>query len=1134
MLTPMKLRLVLSFVWLLISSAAVFAQTAQLSGRVTDPSQAVIVNATVLVTNLETGIKREVKTNEDGYFTAPLLTRGNYRIEVRQGGFKGAIRDNIALDEGAAVRSDFVLEIGAVSDSVEVSGAAPLLETDRPTLSTVITNQKILDLPTAGRNPLQFALLVPGVRAVGLFGDLPVSAFDGSRASIGGGSPSGNNYMVDGIAAENFTSGGLQTPLSVDATEEFRIIVRNPSAEYGRTGGGIINLISKSGTNEFHGSVYEFHRNENINANDFFSNRAGRPKNPLVFNQYGATVGGPIKKDKTFFFFNWERFTDRRLTRAFRTVPTSLERNGDFSQTRDNQNRPVEIFNPFTTRPNPANPANRLRDQFPNNIIPASLVSPSARAIMRYYPAANTQGAAFTNANNFLGEGSAPQTKNIYGIRTDHYFTPLRRLAGRYTYDWTFRGSANLFDNVGEISNSDLPFRRDSAMLNYSDALKPNLLLELRTGLNRYAANRVPRSLGFDFTEIGLPARINSQVQMRAFPTIRPADIAGLGTGADDALIQANYAYSYVGALTWIRGKQTIKMGSENRVYQLNNTQISGADVLSLNFNRAYTQGPDPNRVASNVGYGAASLMLGTPASGNIGRWATSTYTAKNYALYIQDDWKLRPNLTVNLGLRWEREGGITDRYNAFSNFDPSLRTTVQGVQLNGGLVFPGVNGVPRGHRDGEWTDWQPRLGLAWSIRPRTVLRAGYGISFLPTTGSVVTWDRSGFAVNTPMLASVDGGFTPNETLSNPFTQPIVEPTGSRLGALTNLGLGVGGNLRTLKRGYSQQWNFNVQQELPGKWVVELGYMGNRGVSLPASRAFDYLPQQFLSLGTGLQQQVDNPFRGIIATGTLSQPRVQQSQLLDRYPQFGGANGLDSWADSVYHAATVRIEKRFSQGLSTIISYTFSKLIDNNLGNGANAFFDGGNNGVQNWDNLRAERSVSANDLPQRLVISASYELPFGKDGGRLKKSLIGGWQFNTILSAQSGNVIGVTAPAPAFTGNRPNQIGNATPANQNVDRWLDPAAFQQIPQFTFGNAPRNLTQTRTDGLFQMDLSMLKTIPIKERIRFQFRIEAFNFTNTPTFGNPGSSFTTAQFGVINGLATNTNPRVVQLAGKIYF
>ncbi len=362
------------------------AQTAQITGRVTDASQSVIVGAKVVVANTETGVRREIATNNEGYFTAPLLARGTYRVEVQQAGFKSAVRDGLTLDEGGSIRADFSLEVGAVTESVEVSGAAPLLETERPTLSTVIPNQKILDLPTVGRNPLQFALLVPGVRAVGLFGDLPVSAFDGSRASIGGGNPSGNNYMVDGIAAENFTSGGLQTPLSVDATEEFRIIVRNPSAEYGRTGGGVINLISKSGTNEYRGSAYFFHRNENMNATDFFLNRAGRAKAPLVFNQYGATFGGPIKKDKTFFFFNWEKFSDRRVTQTFRTVPTALQKAGDFSRTLDNQGRLTAIYDPLTTTVNPANPAQRIRTAFDGNVLPASRISPAARAMMSYYP----------------------------------------------------------------------------------------------------------------------------------------------------------------------------------------------------------------------------------------------------------------------------------------------------------------------------------------------------------------------------------------------------------------------------------------------------------------------------------------------------------------------------------------------------------------------------------------------------------------------------------------------------------------------------------------------------------------------------------------------------------------------------
>lgn len=1120
------------FLFPIAAATSLLAQTAQITGRVTDASQAVLVGANVALTHRETGVRRVTQTNADGYYAVPLLARGTYRIEVQQAGFKNAVRSDVPLDEGQILRADFVLELGQVTETVEVTGASPLLETEQNTLSTVIPNQKVLDLPTVGRNPLQFALLAPGVRGIGNFGTLPVSAFDGSRISIGGGNPSGNNMMVDGIAAENFTSGGMQTSLSVDAVEEFRLVVRNPSAEYGRTGGGIINVISKSGTNEFRGSAYWFHRNDNLNANDFFRNRSGAGRPPLTFNQYGATIGGPVQRDKTFFFFNWERFHDRAIATTFRTVPTALQRAGNFTQTLDNQGRNIIIYDPLTTVPNPANPAQRIRSAFPGNVLPANRLSPQGRAMVGYYPMPNNPGAQFTEANNFLGQGSAPQDKDIYGIRMDHYFTPTRRLAGRYTYDNTFRGQANFYGNEAELLNSPITFRRDSSMLNFSDAIRPNLLLELRAGLNRYAAVRVPRSLGFDLTKLDLPARLNDQVQMRVFPTLRPADASGLGTGADDVLVQANYAWAYLGNVTWIRGAHTVKFGSENRVYQLNNTQISGATPLQFDFGRALTQGPNPNVAAANAGFGIATMLLGYATAGNLGRWATSTYTAKNYALFVQDDWKVTSTLTLNLGLRWEVETGITDRFNALTNFDPDVEYTVDGMRLRGGIAFPGVAGLPRGHRDFAYTDFQPRVGFAWQVMPKTVIRAGYGISFLPTTGGTVTYPRTGFAINTPMLAVFD--FLPSETLANPFRDGIIEPSGSRLGPLTGLGLGVGGNLRDLKRGYSQQWNFNVQRELPGQWLIEVGYMGNRGVSLPANMVLDYLPDVARQLGNQLQQQVPNPFRNIVRVGVLSQPTVALANLLDTYPQFTGASGLSSWADSNYHAGTLRAEKRFSQGFSATIAYTFSKLIDNNVGNGTNTFADGGVNDVQNWENLRAERAVSTSNMPHRLAVSGTWALPFARNRSGFVRQAFGGWQLNSIVTVQSGNTLNVVAPVPAFGGNRPNIVGDPSLPNPTVERWLNRDAFALGQPFQFGNGPRNLPRTRSDSLFQWDFSVLKDFRLQERARLQFRAEFFNFTNTPTFGNPGNNIAAGNFGVINSIAIGTSPRQAQLALKLYF
>lgn len=1131
MLDGMKVKLLLG---LSLGLGLLHGQTAQITGRITDAGGAIIVGANVAVVNTETGVRRELLSNAEGYYTAPLLARGTYSVQARQSGFKEVLRSGLSLDEGQTLRIDFAMEVGQVTEKVEVSGAAPLLETEGATVSTVVTNQKILDMPTVGRNPLQFALLVPGVRAAGSYGDLPVSAFGGGRASIGGGGVSTNNYMVDGIASENFTSGSLQTPLSVDATEEFRLIVRNPSAEYGRTGGGIINLISKSGTNALHGSLYEFNRNKALRANDFFSNRAGRARQPFNFNQWGATLGGPIKNDKTFFFFNWEQFKQRTLATAIRSVPTALQREGDFSQTLTNTGALVQVYDPYSTRPDPNNPANRLRDQFPGNRIPSNRISAAARGVNGFFPTANQTGVTNTNANNFFGLGSSPIDKDIYGLRLDHYLTPVRRLAGRYTWDKVVQGVPNFYGNVAEIGTSDLPLQRHSAFVSYSDALRPNLLFDIRGGLNFYLPNRVTRSFGFDVTQIGMAARLNSLMQIPSFPRFNlGADMTAIGADQGDQLVQSNKAWSYTGTLTWIQGAHTWKFGSDNRVYQLNNTQ--GAAGATFDFSRAFTQGPNPNTAGATSGFTFASFMLGTPSGGTVGFGAPVTETVKNFALFAQDDWKITPKLTLNLGLRWEVEGGITDRHGAISNFDPNVLSTVNGVNLRGGLAFPGVGGLKRGHRDAEYTNFQPRLGMAWQFLPRTVIRAGYGITYLPTSGIYVGLDRSGFSLNTPLVASIDGGFTPNETLANPFPNGRLAPIGSSQGALSLLGQGISGNLRDIKRGYSQQWGLSLQREFAGNWLVEAGYMGNRGVALPGRRTFDYLPEQFRALGTQLQTLVDNPYFGIIPANLASgQRQVTRATLLDTYPQFAGASGYATLADSIYHAATLRVEKRFSKGLSVLLAYTFSKLIDNNTGDGGNNFAESGDNGVRNWDNLAAERSVSSNDLPQRLVISTSYELPFGKTGNPFVRGAIGGWQLNAIASFQSGNVIGVTQNGTNFGSSKPNVVGDPSRENPSIDGWLNRAAFVNAPAFTFGNVGRNLPRTRSDGQNNIDLSLMKTFTIRERFRLQFRAESFNLTNTPVFGNPATNIDAGTFGTVTGFAANYNPRNFQLALKLYF
>jgi hypothetical protein len=1113
-------------------ATALWGQTAQITGQITDQSGAALANAAVRLTHAETGAVRSVTTSTGGYYTVPLLPRGAYTVQVEMNGFRSAIRRDALLDEGQALRVDFQMELGQVAERIEVKGAAQLINTENQALTTVVPNQRIVDLPLVGRNPIALAALVPGVRTIGAFAGLAISAHNTTSMTIGGGAPSSNNFMIDGTTAESWTSGGIQIALSVDATEEFRIITRNPSAEYGRTGGGVVAVVSKSGTNTFHGNAFEFHRNRALNANDFFGNRAGRSRAPFVFNQYGATFGGPISKDKTFFFGNWEAVKQRTELREIRTVPTAPQKQGDFSQTRDAQNRQVVIYDPLSSRPDPANPGNRIRSAFPGNLIPRDRIHPVSRAVADYYPAANTPGALFTDANNFFGQASRPVNKDVYGIKLDHYLNPSRRVSGRYTYDRAFQGFPNFFGNIAETGGSDLTFPRDSVNVNYTDAFRPNLLFEARAGLHRYAPVSNSRSLGFDVSLISLPGKLNQQVQLKVFPRFSVTDTSPIGSAQNDYLVAASNTWSTGSALTYIRGPHAIKTGGEFRAYQLNSTQDTL--VMQWDFARNFTRGPNPNDQAINAGYGFATYLLGTPTGGGARRYQPATYTQKYFGAFVQDDWKVTRRLTLNLGLRWDFEGAVTDRYNAISNFDPALQTTANGLALRGGLIYPGVGGLSRGYRNNWWKDFGPRFGFAYQAIPRMAVRGGYGIYYLPTTGNFERLHRTGYSVDTPFVSSIDGGLTPQDTLTDPFPKGILLPTGSSLGPLSGLGAAVAGNVRSMARPYSQQWNLSVQYELPGSWLIEAGYAGNRGTHLAANREFDYLPAAARSLGTALQTQLPNPYAGLITTGTLSQPAVTRATLLDTYPQFAGVSGIDHWASSIYHGLLVRVERRFAGGFSLLGAYTYSKLIDDNVGNGLNNFVNSGANTVQNWDNLRSERAISTSDLPQRLVITPTWRLPFLKNSRGALGALAGGWQVNGIMTLQTGEPIGIVQNAPAFGGSRPNAVGDPTQSNPTIDRWFNTQAFAAIPAFTFGNSPRNLPRTRTDGLFNLDFSLFKNVHFTERVQLQLRGEAFNLTNTPTFGTPGVNLTNAGFGVVSTLLTATEPRRIQIGAKLSF
>jgi hypothetical protein len=865
-------------------------------------------------------------------------------------------------------------------------------------------------------------------------------------------------------------------------------------------------------------------------------------------NQFGGTVGGPVVKDKLFYFFNYEGYRERTSSLETITAPTDAQIAGDFSGLKTSAGQLIQIFDPTTTVADPASPGNFVRSPFPNNMIPASRINPVAANILKYYPKPNLPGLS---ANAFL-TSPTPINKDYYSGRMDYNLSATRRLAGRFTKDdltWQF---ANFFGNLADVDGRAILIPRESAYLSYTESIRPTLLFDGRIGFNHQTEAFNTPSQGFDITQLGMPASLLNQSQSApgskqgTFPRVSVSDLITFGgTNAS-----ANHSVSGTASatVTKIVGAQTLKAGYEYRLYQRNVFGIN-SPVGSYSFNRGFTQGPNPSQASATSGYSVASLLLGTPFSAFAGINAASTTTLKYQALFLQDDWKVNRKLTLNLGLRWEKEGSPTDRFNVFSNFDPTIASPVQvpGLTLKGGLVYPGTNGRDRTLLSSSDTNFQPRLGFAYQLHAKTVLRGGYGISFVPSTQQAYDGSAIGFSSVTAMVTSNDGGRTPANTISNPFPSGLIAPTGSSLGAATAIGTNLTGTLHDLNRGYSQQWNFTVQHQPWEGWLIELAYVGNKGTNLfMYNQNLNWLPDSvFNSQGASLGQLVDNPFFGVIKSGPLAAAQVPKAQLLLPFPQFtalpgvlqGGVVSPFSYLGaSIYHAGTLKVERRFSKGISILAAYSKSKLID--LGDNLTQVRPGGVTGtvVQDWSNIKAERSKSLYDAPQRLVITALWEIPFGKTGNPLYRAIVGGWQLNEIMTLQSGLPIPLQLPVQNSGADRPSVVPGVSdqPAKRSLMQWFNTAAFTAPAPFTYGNVSRTLPDISSGGLFNMDFSAFKNFTVRERFKFQFRAEAFNLTNTPTFDTPGATYGTPTFGQVTATAFFPKPRVVQFGLRLQF
>lgn len=1125
--------------------------TGQISGTITDATGAVVPGVEVVVTHDATGIRRSVKTNQAGIYTVPLLQPGEYRISVETEGFRALSRTGVQLQVAQTAQLDFKLEVGSTTESISVTDTAPLLDTGSNAIGGIVTPERLDNLPMLGRNSNALVMLVPGVRATRQTTSNPVLESHYQFFSINGSRPNQSQFMLDGGNNTNLTFNGPEYSPQVEEVQEFKIQTSSFSAEYANSGGGVINVVSKGGTNQLHGSLFDYFRNDALAANDFFSNTSGRARPMLRYNQFGAAVGGPVVKNRTFFYFAYEGLRQKLPTVTTTSVPTALQRAGNFSETRATNGQLVVIYDPKTTRPDPDRAGQYIRSPFPGNVIPPERIDPVAAKIQSYYPAPTSAGNPNTGLNNFFFTGPALRSTDNYSSRVDHQLNASTLLMGRFS-----RASLPTWQNPATFGTSNIaspgfvtkPQHHPYALGKMTKTFSPSLFGEFVVSWARWYYESFSLSNGFDPTQLGFPAYLKEKSLTLGFPAIGTGEMSGLGGYGNEHDVSDRYEGK--ANLSKLAGKHTLKFGGMYGMGKYT-TKLASNSVGSYSSSAAFTQGPNPLVSSTTAGFGYASFLLGTlsAATHNVTE-LHGDYSQPYYGVYLQDDIKITSRLTLNFGLRWEYESPRVEANNQVSNFDfESTARLSNGTSVRGGLLFPGVNGVATGNWNAQKKNFAPRFGFAYNLRDSMVFRGGYGLFYSNSWGNGRNnnaMPQTGFICSTPAAVSLDNGLTPYAVLSDPFPTGFCNATGSQTGLLTNLGQSLFILDRNAKQPYVQTWNFGIQRTLPANTIVEVSYSGSHGVHLMGIQEWDQLDPSYLSLGAQLNNQVPNPFYGTIAQGTLSTPTITLGQSLRPYPQFLGVSSRNAnYGNSIYHALLVRAEHRMSKGMSLVAAFTASKEIDDMIPS-VNGFPGESFSGAppQNFYNLRGERALTSWDTPQTLVLSYVYQLPFGPgktlltQGGALGK-IIGGWQVNGNTTFQSGFPLQVNGgnASGSFAGTqRPNWSGiDATlngPVQARLLKAFDTSQFTFNAPFTFGNAPRMMPNLRCTGISNFDISVFKNTKVTERVNVQFRAEAFNAFNRVQFGVPNTSINSTAFGVIS--SQQNLPRNLQLGLRLLF
>jgi hypothetical protein len=1146
--------------------ASALAQEARstLSGTITDASGSAVVGAHEHITNAETGVTLSAASNEVGQYHLLFVNPGTYRLTVEMSGFHTFVRESIVLTMGEAATLDVPMEVGLQSESVTVEAKAPLLDAEKADRGLVVEQKDLSSLPVIARVPNLMATLTAGVTytALSMTNITPFSNSALTSLSVNGSISPSAEFLLDGAPNDMIyqATHSVAYIAPVDAVAEFKVVTGAYDAQYGRNGGGVVAVALKSGTNTLHGTAYDFMQRVFLTANTFANNAVGGAKNYDKLDEFGFTVGGPVwipkvynGKNKTFFFVAYEHYhLNTLVSSTVSSVPTPAQRGGNFSQTFNAAGVLNTIYDPATGQ---SVNGTWVRSPFPGNTIPASRMDPVGSKMANTYPIPNILSPGSVNwQNNYFSPLFTYYIFPNFVARMDHNFGDKERIYGRYVYNNQYLDaiSNNYLTGLG-ADNRDGNKVNNAIVLDSVTVLNPSTTLDIRVSMNRWTQNYRPTvydaSVGPE--AVGLPASLVNQFEEPGrFPYITATNYEYMGESSSNIWYAPSSNWALGPTVSRVQGRHYIKAGLDFRLMHLANYQpayAGGTFAFDQTFTRANYLAADPL-----TGNAIAAMLLGAPTSGEVDFIARPYYSWRYWAPWAQDDIKVSRRLTVNVGVRWDVLGPVDERYNRLNyGFFPSQvnpissevnQTLFPGYKAYGGIGFAGVNGSPRSAFNTEWKNIQPRIGAAFQLTPTTVLRGGFGISYIP---QVSYGYNSGFSSTTPYVATLNANETPAGTVSNPFPSGLIAPVGSSLGLGTFLGQSPNFADPNGAIGYVYSFSFGIQKQLAHQIRIDASYVGSLTRDAPVTETYNALSRQNLALGdvtqggnaNNLNKQVPNPFQGLLPGTSLNSATVTEQQLLLPFPEFTALTESNIPVGKVwYNSLQVNVQKRYANGFSLTAAYTFSKNIQ------ALSYL--------NPQDAAPARTIVPFDRRHVFVLAPVYELPFGPGRAFLNTShgligrIVGGWNLMGNFTYQTG--VPTTMPTGVIAIGNPvlpnptvaHEFNSGILSNGTVTDQVNglPAAWEIQPAFTLRTLSLYESNIRDRWGPVLDMALVKRTQIRERLNLELRVDALNAINHPTFGSdPVISPTSPQFGqlLLNNGQSNES-REFQLSARLIF